>query len=241
MSVADVSGDIDRMTNLLSHIISLSDKVGGFGDSPQLRQQIRGDVQELAATGQQVKNTLVTLKGQGIYGIDGYIERYDALRARIQRELPVVIQRLRAALPTPSGRPAAEPDMRQPLMMDQGLLDGETDEIDVLEQNVSEVVVGMREVNDLFTSAHREIQSQRHLVVKVDSATSESVSEMAVGNERLESAARRQKASSKCRCCIATILLVVVLAVVLIILSQTVWKADPDVQPAPPTGAYELS
>jgi hypothetical protein len=111
-SVADVSGDIDKMANLLSHILSLSDKIGGFGDSPQLREQIQGDVQGLAATGQQVKNTLVTLKGQGFYVIDSYIERYDALRARIQRELPVVIQRLRAALPTPSARPAAEPGMR---------------------------------------------------------------------------------------------------------------------------------
>jgi hypothetical protein len=57
--------------------------------------------------------------------------------------------------------------------MDQGLLDGETDEINVLEQNVDDVVVGMREVDHLFTSTHREIQSQRHVVMKIDSATSE--------------------------------------------------------------------
>jgi uncharacterized phage infection (PIP) family protein YhgE len=240
MSVADVGSAIDRMANLLSHIMSLSGKIGGFGDGPRLRGQIQADVQVLTETGQQVKNTLSTLKTQGVYGIDNYIERYSALRARIQQELPIVIQRLRAALPTSSSRPAPEPDMRQPLMMDQGLLDGEADEIDVLEQNVNDVVVGMRDANELFSTTHQEIQSQRHLITRVDSVTSESGSEMAAGNKSLQKGERCQESSTKCICWIAIILLIVVVAVVLIVLSQTVWKADPKTPP-PPTGEYQLS
>jgi flagellar basal body-associated protein FliL len=233
--MSDVGSGIDKMVKLLSHVLSLSDKIGGSGDSRQLREQIFGDVQALHTAGQQVKSIFLALSNQRASVLTSSIERYDALRARIQHELPKVIQRLRATLSAST----AESALRVPLMMDQGLLDGQTEQIDVLEQTVNQIIAGMREVNQLFINPTRKIQSEREIITQIGSATGDSVSEMQLRDESLVCVIRREK-SRKCICWTAIILVIVVVVTGLIILSQTIWKSDL-ATPAPPTGAYELS
>jgi hypothetical protein len=239
MTLTDVGIDIEKMTNLLAHILSLSERIGQFGDGPHLREHIQEDVRLLAATSQSVKTLLVRLKSQGVCGLDSYLERYDSLRMRIQQELPGVIQRLRGST-APADEPPAEPDMNQPLLMDQSLLDAETEAIGILEQDVNAILTGMREVTRLFTEVFQQIQAQHHIIQAIETETTGAVSEMSKGNENLQDASKHQKKAIKCVCWILMILLLVVVAVVMVVLSQTIWKSPATpaptmtVSPSPP-------
>lgn len=228
MSSASVASDLERMTSLLNHIMALSIKIGGFSDGPHLREEIQADIRNLTSLCQSTKTALSALKDAGSPSVDDHLARFNELRGRIQQDLPTVVQKLRGSSDLgPSGQAAASAGREAPVL-DQRLLDGETDLIDILEQQVNEILITMREVNQLFGETFEQLQAHRHILTAIETHTSEALSEMERGNETLEEAKEKQKASTKCLCWIFVILALVVAAVVLIILSQTIWKKQPD-------------
>jgi hypothetical protein len=232
MSSASVASDLDRMTSLLNHIMSLSIKIGGFSDGPHLREEIQADIRTLTSLCQTTKTALIALKERGSPRVDDHLGRFNELRGRIQQDLPGVVQKLRGSSEQAQAKAAPTHD---DALLEQSLLDGETDVIDILEQQVNEILVTMREVNQLFGETLEQLQAQRHILTAIETHTTEAVSEMQRGNEELEQAKEKQKSSTKCICWILIILLLVVAAVVLIILSQTIWKKRNDEPGGQPT------
>jgi hypothetical protein len=222
MSSATVASDLERMTSLLNHIMALSIKAGGFSDGPHLREEIQADIRSLTSLCQSTRTALIALRESGSPSADTHLARFNELRDRIQQDLPGVVQKLRGSSEAASAGQAAA--MRDEPLLDQRLLDGETDLIDILEQQVNEILITMREVNQLFGETLEQLQAQRHILTAIETHTTEAASEMSRGNEALEEAKEKQKASTKCICWIVIILALVAAAVVLVILSQTIWK-----------------
>jgi hypothetical protein len=231
MSSASVASDLERMTNLLNHIMALSTKIGGFSDGPHLREEIQVDIRNLTLLCQSTKTALLELKENGSPSADDHIARFNELRGRIQQDLPGVVQKLRGSSERAASGQSAS--FHEETALDQSLLDGESDLIDILEQQVNEILITMREVNQLFGETLEQLQAQRHILTAIETHTSEAVSEMGRGNEALEEAKEKQKLSTKCLCWIFIIVTLVAVAVVLIILSQTIWKKT--VNPPPGT------
>jgi chromosome segregation ATPase len=233
VSLGQVASDIEQMSSQLSHILALSNKIGGFNDGPHLREQIQCDVKAILDSSQTVKRAFAALKESDPPGLDDHHRRFEQLRARIQAELPKVIAKLRDNTAPGAGAAAnyTEPQL------DQRLLDRDSDLIDVLEQQVGEIVAVMREVNSLFGQTLAELQAQRHMLTAIEGHTAAAAEEMGKGNEALEEAGEHQKKSTKCICWIAVIVAAVVVAVVLLVLWKTVWSKKSPPSPATPPPA----
>jgi hypothetical protein len=196
VSLSQVSSDIEQMSSLLNHFLSLSGKIGGFNDGPQLREQIQCDVKSILDSSQTVKRAFATLKEANTPGLDDHLKRFDQLPARIHSELPGVISKLKDnTAPSGFGSTSA-PNYTEP-QLDQRLLDTDSDLIDVLEQEVNQIVAVMREVNALFGKTLEELQTQRHRLIVIEQDTNMAVQEMAKGNEQLEERGKNQKKSRK--------------------------------------------
>jgi hypothetical protein len=219
------------MASLLSHVTNLSKRLNSFDDGPHLREQIQFDVKALSTSSQNVKRSLLQLKDQNEPGVDALLERFESLRGRMQEELPPIIQKLRGTQnsSTPIGG-SGGPNYTEPILS-QTQLDGDSDLLDVLEQQVNEILAAMREVHLLFGKTLQELQKQRHILVQIEGETSKAVEEMEVGNEELRKAQGRQRSSTKCICWIVVIAILVVAAVVLIILWKFKWST-PSATPA---------
>ena len=193
--LARLGGDIAEMQRTLRDVISKSDQLGGFGDGPQLREEIQTDVRNLMNLSQAVKSNLVEAKQSGL-AVDEYESQLAELRAAMQENLPRVIQRLKQNTETHEQSPH-ESAMNQPLL-DQTLLDEQTEQLDELQQAVSGILTMMTEVNMLFKQTLEEIQRHRHMLTAIESHTNEGKENMEKGNEQLEKAASHQKGSTKC-------------------------------------------
>jgi hypothetical protein len=223
-ALSEISNDLERLSSLLTHIVSLSMRVGGFDDGPELRENIQADVRSILSSSQSAKTTLLALKQRQVPSVDDYIARFDSIRARMQRELPEVINKLRntGSFGRSSSSDLHADSMTQPLL-DQTQLDGETEMLDVLGQQVNQIIAQMREIHEIFHQTLTEIQQQRHFVTSIDSATSKAAESMEHGNKELDEAAEKQKTSTRCLCVIVTIVVLVVIAVVMVVLYETVW------------------
>jgi t-SNARE complex subunit (syntaxin) len=231
-TVSEVSSDLEQMSILLNHVITLSDQIGGFGDSPHLREQIQSDVRQLTSLSQKAKAAITELEsvpGTDFSTVQG---RFTALRDRIQNELRPVIGKLRNSQ-TVSHAQKEQSDAEMPLL-NQSMLDSNTDLIDVIEQQVAEIVTIMREINELFSKTLSELQNQRHVLTMIEASTTNAVGEMQNGNTQLEKAAENQRRSSKCMCWSAIILMIVVTVVVLVILRRVLWTDKASLSPQPP-------
>jgi hypothetical protein len=231
-----VASDIDKMTSTLNHILSLSKQIGGFRDGPHLREEIQVDVRTILDSSRTVKRDLVQLKENDEPEVDEYLARFEALRSRIQQELPPVVNKLKSSSADTAIASSSSPNYTEGLL-DQTQLDGETDLIDLLEQQVNTILMTMREVREIFGATLEELQKQRHMVQSIETTTAEAAEDVHKGNEILGEAQEQQKGATKCLMWVLIIVVLVAVAVVLIILSQTVWKKKPKATPPPNSAA----
>jgi predicted nucleic acid-binding Zn ribbon protein len=239
-TIAQVANDIAKMTSTLNHILSLSKQIGGFNDGPHLREQLQVDVKSILDSSRTVKRDLLQLKDNDESEADEYLAKFEALRGRIQQELPPVVNKLKSSSADTAFGSASSPNYTEGLL-DQTQLDGATDLIDILEQQVNAILMTMREVREIFGSTLEELQKQKHMVQSIETTTAEAAEDMHKGNEILEEAQDRQKGATKCILWILIILVLVAVAIVLIILSQTIWKKkkNPDT-PIPTPSRWQL-
>jgi predicted nucleic acid-binding Zn ribbon protein len=230
LSVSLASTELEKMASLLSHVVGLSKQLGTSSDGPNLRDQIQYDVKGLSTSSQNVKRSLTQLKDENESGVDPLLERFEALRTQMQQELPPIVDKLRNSRPGASIRTASVDTYTDPLLA-QRELDGDTDVIDTLENQVHGILSSMRQVSQLFGQTLQEIKRQRRLLVAIEGETAHAVEDMSAGTEEVRIAHERQQRSTKCICWIILIVALVVVAVVLIIVWQVKWSNDPSPTP----------
>ena len=208
ISLVQVDNDLRGMENTLSHVISLSEKIGSFEDGPHLRESIQSDVKTLMTFSKNVKGSLTQLRERNENGVDNYEQRFEDLRAKMQNQLPGVISSLRNNSFPENNEGTGSPLDPTPLL-DQSLLDSQTDQLDELEQSINQILQTMKEVKALFTQTLDELQQQRHILVNVDKMTSTAQKDAASANDNLETAEKHQKGSTNVLCWILIILLIV--------------------------------
>jgi hypothetical protein len=226
LSFSLASTELEKMAGLLDHVVGLSRQLGSAGDGPALRDQIQYDVRGLATSGQNAKRSLAQLHEQSDAGAGALLERFEALRARMQRELPPIVDRLRGA------GPRAPPAYTDPLLA-QRQLDADGDRLDALEGEVHAVLASMREAAQLFGQTLQEIKRQRRLLVAIDGETARAAEDAAAGAAEVRAADARQRSRTKCICWILLIVALVAAVVALVIVYVVKWSKDPSPTPTP--------
>jgi hypothetical protein len=220
-AVSQVTSDIERMASTFDHIASLSKDISGFRDGPHLREQLEVDVKSIMDLSHGIKRSLTQLRERDEPEADDAAQRFEALRGRVQSELPPVVTKLKSRSADTLLAETAAADYTEGLLR-QTQLDG--DVIEILEQHVNQILLTMREVREIFGATLEELQKQKHLVTSIETITSDARDEMHKGNEILEEAQEQQKGGTKCLLWVVIVLVLVAAAVILIILSQTIWK-----------------
>ncbi|KAH0793486.1 syntaxin-12-like isoform X3 [Histomonas meleagridis] len=207
-----LANDIQTMQHQLDEICQNSLSIGDWSDTPELRESLQNDVKSLMELSQQVKSTIISLREKGDPEVDSYQQQFDQLRADMQDKLPGVLQALRRCYDSIHPQ-QQQPVLNQPLL-DQEQLDGETEYLEIMEQEVNQILSTMRDLQQIFQQTLEEIQKQRHLLVSVDSIVTSSKQNMQSGNVQLEEAHKHQKGSSRAMCIIIVIIVVIAIGVV---------------------------
>lgn len=238
-----VKQDIKRMDSILSTIENLSKDIGTFNDGMSLREQIQSHVKELMDTSKNVKTNISIMRQNDDPEIDSVQKSFEEVSGKMRNQLPKVINGLKAS--TPSVQPArnnSQEIFNQPLLVDQSLVDADSDQLAILESEVNQILSTMKEVNALFEKTMQELQSQRHLIIGVDNMTSKAADDMSMGTLELEKAEVHQKGSRKCLCWILLMITVivgcVVVFVVVLVMKKKKKNSDtpaPTPTPVPPT------
>lgn len=205
MLARNVRNGISDMRGMLTRVMELSQSIGGFGDGPALREQIQSTVRSLMSKSQEVKGQIAHMRDTSDPEEGAVQQEFQELSQQMQQQLPGLIQRLKdSAKANESSAPREV--YNQSLLVDQQMLDGETEELEMLQNAVQDILAQMREVNQLFQQTHEEIQRQRHMLNSIETYTGNALSEMSEGNEQLSKAQQHQKSSGRCLCWIFIIL-----------------------------------
>lgn len=217
-SVAKVKQDIKRMDNIITNLKTLSKDIGSFNDGVHLRDQIQNNVKELMDTCKDVKTNITILRNNNDPEIDSVENSFEQVSQTMKQELPQILNGLKQSSSSQAGQSDSRPDvMNQSLLMDQQLVDQDSDQLILLENEVNQILSIMREVKALFDRTMQEIQSQRNMIIGIDRSTSKAAEDMTMGSLELEKAQNHQKSSRKCLCWILLIILVVVICVVVFV------------------------
>lgn len=209
------------MKDQLRRVVQLSQDIGSFNDGPQLRQNIQNSVRTLVQLSTSVKNEITILHNrddESSQDANSLQQEFEVINQQMKTQLPEIITSLKSAShtiggPQPlGGERQLSSEIYVPLL-DQQELDQDTEQIDLLDVSVNEILTNMREVNNLFTQTMQELQRQRHLVVSIDNQTSKAHDAMKEGNSQLDKASEHQKGSRKAICLIFLVVLVVVIGV----------------------------
>ena len=211
-SIIEVSNDMTRMENTIDHVKNLSESIGGWQDTAQLREDIQNDVRTIADLSKTIKNNIEYLRAQNAPGLDEQEQRFDSIREKMQVKLREVMEKLRSN-DLPSHDQDSYPDSNSQPLLDQGLLDQQSDQLDELESEINEILQTMKEVKALFCKTLEEIQKQQHILTKVDKTITQAKQETVNGNQQLEKAQQHQKGSTKVLCFILIIFLIIAVGV----------------------------
>lgn len=217
MLARNVRNGISDMRGMLTRVMDLSQSIGGFGDGPALRDQIQSTVRSLMDKSREVKGQIAQMRDSDDPEEGSVQAEFQELSQQMQQQLPGLIQRLKESSKGSESNAPREV-YNQPLLVDEQLLDSQSEELAYLEQAVQGILAQMREVNQLFTQTHEEIQRQRHMLNSIDTYTQNALSEMSTGNEQLSQAQKHQKGSTRCLCWIFIILGVVAGGIILFLI-----------------------
>lgn len=241
-NVAHIQNNLQQMEDLRTRIVNLSKDIGTFHDGIHLREQIQSSVQELKQLSRSVREEIEEMKKNEDESseLSQIHAKFEAISSKIKEALTDVIASLRSTSTNPQSGQLIESTPNQsdyttsknkhPLelittpLLDQSMLDQETDEIYLLENSVNEVPSNMRETNALFTRTMQELQAQRHMIGSIESKTTDAAQNMKKGNEQLDKANSHQGGSRKALCVIFIIILVVALGIGLFFLIQYLRK-----------------
>lgn len=232
-----VKQDIKRMESILATIENLSRDIGTFSDGMSLREQIQNNVKELMETSKSVKTNISIMRQNDDPEIDSVQKSFEEVSSKMKTQLPKIINGLKASTPSMQPPRNGSQDFTRPLMVDQSLIDSDSDQLAILESEVNTILSTMKEINALFEKTMQELQSQRNLIISVDNMTSKAADDMSMGTLELEKADVHQKKSRKCLCWIFLMIFViaacVVVFVVVLVMKKKKNNSDSKPQPTP--------
>ncbi|KAH0795094.1 hypothetical protein GPJ56_000937 [Histomonas meleagridis] len=188
--IASLQNDFRSMKQLLQEICDLSDKVGGFDDGPDLRDQIQSKVQTLKRLSSQSKQSLMALSQKNDPAVNECQKQFDELNQDIQQKLVPVLNKLRSSTAAEESAPAPQ---FQNQLVSQAQVDQDTEYLEILEQEVNSILQTMKDVNKIFHETLEELQKQRHVLVGIDTTTTQAAQKMETGNKELKEAHEHQK------------------------------------------------
>jgi t-SNARE complex subunit (syntaxin) len=109
-------------------------------------------------------------------------------------------------------------------LLDQGILDDDTNEIDLLGQQVAGALRTMQNVSELYAQTCRGIREQQAVLRQIDTCTSEAMDDIRRPREDFERARRPQRMSPKYIWGVALIALLVAVGIGLIIAWRVAWS-----------------
>lgn len=192
-TIAALHDDISTMGQLFDEVVKSSEMIGGFDDGPDLRDNIQSKVKKIKQISSQVKS-IFNQFGEDDPRVKECQDIFNQLNVKMQNNLPGVIEKLRNNI---SNEQAPQPTF-QYQMQDQQQVDVETEYLMVLEQEVNTILETMKEVNQIFHQTLEELQKQRHILVDINTSTTEAANSMQSGNDELKKAEHHQK---KCIIC----------------------------------------
>ena len=207
-SLTAVSNALSQMRTKLDELIKNGKDIGSYKDGPLLRNSIQNDAKSLAEISKKVKDDIFKLKQSGLPQVDQYENQFISLKEEMQKHLPPIVEKLRSALNEDTPSPQ-EDSLHSPLV-DQQQIDSESEQIDVLEGQVRDILQTMREVHQIFTQTLEELNKQRNIILSIESNTEEAKKEMKNGNFELEKAKEHQKGSTGCLCWLLLFFIIIV-------------------------------
>lgn len=229
-----VKQDIKRMESILATIEDLSKDIGTFNDGMSLREQIQNNVKDLMDISKNVKTNISIMRQNDDPDIDSVQKSFEDVSGQMRAKLPKVINGLKASTPS-SQPPRGNQEIYNQPLIDQSLVDADSDQLAILESEVNQILSTMKEINALFEKTMQELQSQRNLLIGIDSVTQKAAEEVSMGTLELEKADVHQKKSRKCLCWILIMIIVIAgcIAVFVVVLVMKKKKNNDDPNPAP--------
>ena len=218
------------MRTKLDDLIKTGKDIGTFKDGPLMRESIQRDAKTLSEVSKRVKDELYELKKDENYEVNEYEKEFNSLREQMQAQLPPIIAKLKQSAEEDN---KVAPVQGSNQVLDQELIDRESEQIEVLEIEVRNILATMREVNQIFTQTLEELQKQQHMIATIDGHTEEAVNDMRHGNESLDKAKQHQKSSTKTLCWLLLFFMIIVAGIGLYIWSTSGSKPKPSPTPGP--------
>ncbi|KAK8871083.1 hypothetical protein M9Y10_008996 [Tritrichomonas musculus] len=79
------------------------------------------------------------------------------------------------------------------LMVEQSIVDQETEELEYLAQEAQRIAQTSREINEINNNVYKELNAQHAKIISIDKITSDTVPVMQKGNAQLDKAEQNQK------------------------------------------------
>ncbi|EAY03624.1 hypothetical protein TVAG_161630 [Trichomonas vaginalis G3] len=233
-SVSQVGKYVVQIREKLNELKQQGDVIGTFRDTPTFRDSINSNVKDITQLAAASKRLLTELREKETPGLDQYEQEYEELNTELRRELPPIVQKLKNSSQDGGAGPGgASTSTMQSSLLDQQVVDGESEQLEELEVQVREILSTMREVNEIFTKTLEELQRQNHMVVGISDTVAESKNAMVKGNEQLERGKQHQKASTRCLLWIFLFVLLVVAGIVIFVVVKYTGKKSPTPSPTP--------
>lgn len=90
---------------------------------------------------------------------------------------------------------STNPNNNRQLMVDQSVVDQETEDLEYLARQTEEISRTSKEINEISNNTLKELNAQRAKIIKIDKITTDTVPIMEKGNKQLEKAEEHQKTS----------------------------------------------
>lgn len=233
-SAYGLSRDITHLRNKLNDLSKASEDIGTIKDGALLRSTIQSDIKEIVALSQSIKSQLLTLSETNNDEAQSYEPEFLNIQNEMQNLLPKIVQKLKASA-SDSQEQITVPSTSVALL-DQAQVDEETEQLEILEAQVGEILSTMRELNNLFHATLDKLNEQRNIILSIDDSISNAKDDMNNGNEQLDKGKNHQKGSTKCLCWLFLFFFIVVAGVCLFLFFKFgpgIGKSTPSPTPTP--------
>jgi len=219
-SISSVSNLLLQMRTKLDDLIKTGKDIGTFKDGPLMRESIQRDAKTLSEVSKRVKDQLYELKKDENYEVNEYEKEFNSLREQMQSQLPRIMAKLKQS---------AEEDNGLVNVLDQKLIDQESEQIEVLEIELRNILATMREI---YTQTFEELRKEQCMIDIIDGHTEKEMNYMHQGNH-LDKAKQKPKSSTKTLCWLLLIFVIIVAVIGLYIWSTSGSKPKPTPTPGP--------
>ena len=210
-SAYGISRDLNLLRSKLSETHSIAQDIGTIKDGALLRSTIQTTIKEISTLSTSIKSQLTILNQNSHDQAQEYELQFNEIQQEMQTQLPLIISKLKENTNGSNQMNSFSSEIAENIipLIDQEQVDGETEQIDILEEQVNTILTTMREVNDIFSSTLEKLQEQRNMILSIDNAVSDANDNASKAVDQLNKAEKHQKFSRKCLCWLLLVFLVI--------------------------------